>query len=343
MAMDMDFMTFIDKLSPEDRDKVIGDFLKHLKGETTEPLLIRKTFKISNQGTDEEIRQKIADIYGIPVDKLPPIDIKSEFQRNRENWMQVSELTAPYELFLKGLVHTSQDKYEELTDIGRLIVAWPDELHLILPNEQLKYPDFMALADNRTVGIEHTRLINPTLKAAFNSAEQVITEAEIILKNRNLDYKRTVNIFINFSKPVFNGNNFYSGKFTRREKKQISIEVANYVESLLLEQELEKPIFLENVVIMSSQDPRIDLILTEEYIAKEGFLELLNERIKAKEAKFHKYMSAAEFDTCWLVVIIDGVSSFSGFDLEELKEIQTSNKFEKIILFETFGSKIFIL
>ena len=48
-AMGMDFIIFINKLSPEVRDKVIGGFLKSLKGEATEPLLIRKTFKISNQ------------------------------------------------------------------------------------------------------------------------------------------------------------------------------------------------------------------------------------------------------------------------------------------------------
>ncbi|MFC3560203.1 hypothetical protein [Pedobacter jamesrossensis] len=228
--MSTDFMTFIDKLSPEDRDKVVGDFLKNLKGETTEPLLIRKTFKISNQGTEEEIKQRIADVYGVPVDQLPPMDIKSEFQRNRDNWMQVSELIAPYEIFLKGRANTSVDKFEELTDIGRFIVAWPDQLQLIVPDEPVKYPDFTVRSSERTIGIEHTRLINPTIKAAFNSAKQVITEAEVILKNINLDYKRTVNIFINFSKPVLDGNNFYNKKFTRGEKKRISIVIAGYIE-----------------------------------------------------------------------------------------------------------------
>ncbi|WP_431294154.1 hypothetical protein [Pedobacter sp. P26] len=105
----------------------------------------------------------------------------------------------------------------------------------------------------------------------------------------------------------------------------------------------EKPAFLENVVVTSSYDARIDLILAEEYIAKEGFLELLVKRIQSKEAKFDKYISAADFASCWLLVVIDGVSSFSGFDLLELKEIETSKKFEKIILFESFASKIFEL
>jgi len=49
--MNTDFMTFFEKLSPEDRDTLISNFLKNLKGEATEPILIRKTFKISNQGT----------------------------------------------------------------------------------------------------------------------------------------------------------------------------------------------------------------------------------------------------------------------------------------------------
>ncbi|MEJ5960746.1 hypothetical protein [Pedobacter immunditicola] len=341
--MKTDFMTFFEKLSPEDRDTLIGDFLKNLEGEPTEPILIRKTFKISNQGTEEEIRQRIAEVYGVSVDQLPPMDIKSEFERNRNNWMQVSELIAPYKAFLKGQAHTSADKFEELKDIGRFIIAWPDKLGLIIPDEPLEYPDFTVQLSGRTIGIEHTRLINPTLKAAFNSAKQLITEAEIILKNRNLDYKRTVNIFINFSKPVINGSNFHNRKFTRKEKKQMSIAIADYIESLLLERALEKPIFIEDVVITTSQDSRIDLILAEEYIAKEGFVDLLNARILAKEAKFDNYISATALNSCWLLVIIDGVSSFSGFDLQELKEIQTSNKFEKIILFETFGSKIFIL
>lgn len=341
--MNTDFITFLEKLSPEDQDTLIGNFLKNLKGEPTEPILIRKTFKISNQGTEEEIKQRIADVYGVSVDQLPPMDIKSEFERNRYNWMQVSELTASYETFLKEQVHTKVDKFEELIDIGRFIVAWPDKLDLIVPDKALDYPDFTVQFCERIVGIEHTRLINPTLKAVFNSAKQLITEAEIILKQRNLDYKRMVNIFINFSKPVLNDNNFHNRNFTRQEKRQISTSIADFVEALLLEKNIEKPIFIENVVITDSEDSRIDLILAEEYIAKEGFLDLLNARIQAKEAKYDNYISVAALDCCWLLVIVDGVSSFSGFDLQELREIQTRNKFEKIILFETFGSKIFTL
>jgi ribosomal protein L23 len=341
--MNTDFMSLFEKLSPEDRDALIGNFLKNLNGQPTEPILIRKTFKVSNQGTEEEIKQRIADVSGVTVDQLPTMDIKSEFDRNRNNWMRVSEIIAPYEAFLQGQAKTSADKFEELTDIGRFIVAWPDKLRLIVPEKPLEYPDFIIQFLERTVGIEHTRLINPTLKATFNSAKQLITEAETILKNRNLDYKCTVNIFINFSKPVINETNFYNRKFTRKEQKQMSITIADYVQGLLLNQAPEKPIFIEKTVITSSQDSRIDLIIAEDYIAKEGFLELLKARVLAKEAKFDNYISATALDSCWLLVIIDGVSSFSGFDLQEVQKIQTSNKFEKIILFETFSSKIFLL
>lgn len=47
----------------------------------------------------------------------------------------------------------------------------------------------------------------------------------------------------------------------------------------------EKLVFTEDVVITTNQDARIDLILAEEYIDKEGFLDLLNARIQAKETK----------------------------------------------------------
>ena len=52
--MNTDFTTFFERLSPEDRNTLIGNFFKNLKREPTEPILIRKTFKISNQGTEEE-------------------------------------------------------------------------------------------------------------------------------------------------------------------------------------------------------------------------------------------------------------------------------------------------
>ncbi|WP_431294153.1 hypothetical protein [Pedobacter sp. P26] len=218
--MDLDFMTLFEKLSPEDRETLIGNLLKSVRGEPTETLLTRKTFKISNQGTDEEIRQRIADVYGVPLNQVPPINIKAESERNRNHWMKVSELTQPYELYLKGLAHTSQDKFEELNDIGRFIVDSTEELELIVPETQLAYPDFTVRQDGRTIGIEHTRLINPKLKAAFNSAKQVITDAEIDLKNRNLDFKCTVNIFINFSRPILNGATFYTRNFNRQEKRR---------------------------------------------------------------------------------------------------------------------------
>lgn len=336
-------MTFFDKLSPEDRDTLIGNLLKNIKREPTESILVRKTFKISNQGTVEEIKQRIADVFGMPVDHLPPIDVESEFKRNRENWIKVSELISPYEFFLKSLNNTSQDKFEELTDIGRFIVAWPEELELIVPDKLLEYPDFTIRSSKKTIGIEHTRLINPKIKAAHNSAKQMIVDAEIILKNRNLSHKCTVNIFINFSRPFLKGSSFYDRKFTRNEKRQNACALADYIESILDCKTVQKPEFVENVVITSSYDQRIDMVLAEEYIAKEGFQELLNERIKAKEVKFANYITASKLDSCWLLVIIDGVSSFSGFDLAELGVLQTANKFEKIILFETFGSKIFVL
>lgn len=337
----MNFLDLYDSLSPEDRDKLMGNFLKNLKGEPTEPILSRITFKISNLGSEEEIQQRIADVLGVSIEDVPPSNARAEIDRNRANWLKVCDVTQSYKKLLESNPNTTPDKFEELTDLGRFVVALPEKIEISTKDPFINYPDFIVKATDNYIGIEHTRLINPKLKAMFQEAKKYINLAhkKIIKKDNSLS--GTVNIFINYGQIVINGKDFNSRGFTVPEKKQISSLIAEYIESEIKGSGFPKPSFIEKITHTSNLEPRLDLILAEKYIAKDGFIELVNSRILEKEARFEDYIKESAVDKCWLLIVIDGISSFSGFDLEtENMNFITSNKFDKVVLFESFGSKI---
>jgi ssRNA-specific RNase YbeY (16S rRNA maturation enzyme) len=339
--MEKNFMDLFDMMSPEDRDKMIGNLLKNIKGEPTEPILSRITFKISSLGSEEEIQQRIADAMGISLNELPQSNARAEIERNRANWMAVCDVIQPYKSFLESTAKTTNDKFEELTDLGRFIIAFPDKLEIVIGDTPLKYPDFIVKRGNQNIGIEHTRLMDKNLKATFEAAKQFLENARSKLTSRDKKLSGTVNVFINFNKSVINDKDFNTRGFTPSEKNQISSLIADYIESEIKNMDIQKPAFIDRIVFTDNKESRLDIILAEKYIAKDGFTDLLNLRIQAKESRFRNYIAEASVEKCWLLIVVDGISSFSGFDLKtEDMNIVSSQKFEKIILFESFGATI---
>ena len=73
-------------------------------------------------------------------------------------------------------------------------------------------------------------------------------------------------------------------------------------------------------------------------------LELILQRVAAKKKRFETYMSGSPISKCWLLIVTDGVSSFSGFDLETVSFPNIGEtEFDGIVLLEAFSHRLFWL
>lgn len=178
----------------------------------------------------------------------------------------------------------------------------------------------------------------------MQSARQQIEKArEIVVKKMPYTFS-TVSVFIDFDQDVIGMHNFKNTKFTIAEKKKIPVLIADYIEARLKDEICEKPIFIADVRISKNPEYRLDISLSEDYFVKQGFKELLLARIADKEKKITDYLSAIGTGRCWLLIVVDGVSSHSGFDLKhEIFAITEPSRFELIIVLDTFSGDIYVI
>jgi hypothetical protein len=332
---------FLDALNPEDRNKAIGILFGLIPGPMPHGMMKRTTIKISNLGTPEEIRQRIADATGYPLESIPIDTIGDQRTEERENWLAVKNITQPYKDFLQSQTKTTKDKYEELIHLGRFIIDSGFELTIVIPDEPIIYPDFLVSFEEEIIGVEHTRLINPQAKAIIQTVQQFIENAHRSLLEVYPDLYGTVNLFIDYNQPVIGSHNFENRQFSAADKKEVANLIAGYIYSKMTGGSVPKPAFIGDVSFLPNPEPRLDITLGETYIAKDGFEELLLQRIQAKEKRFATYISSSSIKNCWLLIVIDGVSSYSGFDLQTIQfpSIKQSN-FATIVLLEAISHRI---
>jgi len=306
--------------------------------------LKRVTLKLSTDLSNEEIRMAIANAMGIPIEIVPQINFPAAKTKIREESQRVNAIVAEYKLKLQSIRGIRADKFEELHDIGRFILAYDQNIALITPQIIPKFPDFKVKRGNDIIAIEHTRLIREETKASIKTARYLIKKANERIADQYNYLSRTVNIFIDYGVEVINGKSFKTRKFSPLEKDTIITTIVEYVIGIVKNEEVSKPSFVQQVTVSSNKDSRIDLELAENYLTQNEFSEFLLDRIISKEKKAASYRNNRDFTALWLVVIADDLNSYSGFDISQstFPWISKSN-FDKLILFEKFGGKVHIL
>lgn len=302
---------------------------------------IRTTAKFSTHMSLDEIREAIAKLRGIPLEDVPFFDYEAVKTKMRAQHEKVQKIIAGTKSLLDENLKTKPDKYEELYDIGKFIIFFNDKFQ-ILPAVQ-EYPDFTLLYEQYKIGVEHTRLWNNKERAMFKAAKEHIAKAEVLLKDLS-HLSKTVNIYVDYTRNVIGEGNFDNRKFMREQRDQIPALIANFTRSELTSGNIPKPDFITQIEITRNEDSRVDLELGETYFTKTEFSEHLLECIDKKEQKAVNYRNARVVDGLWLLVVIDDINCFSGFNLElaTLPEIEASS-FDSILLFEKFSGGIYIL
>lgn len=341
--MDQSFEDFFNSLSPEDQRKFLEAYVLPF---TNEPrtLLKRTVLKLSRDLSETEVRLAIAEATGMPVEKVPPLNFENAKARTRSEFEKLEELIGEYKSKLDKSSNVQPDKYDELYDLGRFILAVSEKFRIVVPDEIPKFPDFVISLEDQNIGIEHTRLMSEQIKAIQKTVKYFIESAEKLIANDLNPLCKTVNIFIDYNANVTSGKNFNNRKFSVEERKKIIQTISDYIKSELTGGNISKPEFISQIKITSNQDNRTDLELAEAYFTLTDFQQLLIERINLKEAKANRYRSANDSNPLWLLIVVDDVNSFSGFDLQTEKIPQiTNSKFDCIILFEKFGGNVHIV
>ena len=304
----------------------------------------RTTLKLSTDLKEEDVRAAIAKAKGIPLERVPPIDFEAIKSKLRDEYYKVQKIIEACKLKFDSNAKITADKYEELNDIGKFILFANERLQIDVPEIIQEFPDFTLLIDHLKIGLEHTRLWNNRTRARFKAAKYYLDKAEEIIAKDLAHLSKTVNIFIDYNKNVIGDANFDNRNFNIEQKNQIPIIIADFVRSELTGGNLLQPSFISQIEITSNKDSRVDLELSETYFTKTEFSDQLIECIAKKEDKVYKYRNARKVDLLWLLIVVDDVNSFSGFNLESaaMPKIEASN-FDSILLFEKFTGKIHLV
>jgi len=330
-------------VSEKENRQWIDHLVSGLQGESTPGPLMRVTLQLSTDATEEENLQAIADAMGYSIEQVRAmgIDIPGSVAKVRANSDAVKARTASFHALLAANPKTARSKFEELQDVGRFLVASGQEFQLDLSSIDLPYPDFIIKFGNELIGLEHTRLLDSKDRELRSAINGYLKQAAKRLNEQENTAPRLVNIVFNYHVPAFDGKPISSRSLSRAQKQLLVDAIVKGVESVLTSQQVQLPVFIDQIIVTDHRREELDLTLSESYTALQDFNELLAETIQKKEDKYSSYVSKAAVKECWLLVYLDGINSYSGFDLSILKvPILAQSNFSRVILFEGVGSKI---
>jgi len=287
--------------------------------------------------------KKITELTGLHPDRIHA-DIEKEKARNKEEYLAVQKIIAPFKQYLLNDPKSKIDKQDELLSLGKFILVSQLDMQIVVPEKELKYPDFIVKLERKSIGIEHTRLINEKMIGATKTAKQFLQGALLLLQQDHSDLSGIVNVEIDFTVPVIGKKTFYTRGFTTDERNQLKKTLADYIYSVLIHEHGTMPDYIKAVDIGENPGFPLSIELSERYFAIGGFKELLLDRIAAKEKRYKSYHVHSQLDRIWLFVVLDGVSSHSGFDLKnELFLYEGKSEFELIIVFDVFNGKYYLI
>lgn len=332
--------------SAREKQQLLDYAVLSLQGLPANPPAQRTTFQISSDATEEQIILAIAQSTQRSVEEIKALnlDFKSIFSQLNAHKGALSPVIEDFKAILQQNPKTAASKYEELNDVGRFIVASGNAYKIETRYANIEYPDFVINAHGDLIGLEHTRLLDKTDRELRSHLEKYLREAETRLHNLGINGPYIVNVVLNYHIVTFNDEPISSKKLTPDQKQIIIDGIVSAVKAEILNEKHEKPAFINRLVISDYPDSQLNLVLSEAYIPPQNFTELLKETIQRKENLYERYVNLSAVNRCWLLVIVNGIASYSGFDLAAFNEMPfPKSNFERIILFETFGGKIFDL
>jgi hypothetical protein len=297
----------------------------------------RRTALISLDGNIDEILHSISQTLNIPLDQINRSEIQEKIRINKLNFEATYQIIESSHNFLKENKST-KDKIEELHDVGKFIKNYHEKLELLVPTSVDQVPDFLVQNNDRTIGIEHTRLIDNQIEKVIGTVRKILRKAKDNILSRNELTNTLINIQPHYDIQIL-GNKTLSSSLTPSELQRIAKIFENDIINTASDRS-KIPAYL-NVLTFTATEHPLELNLMETYSTKHSFEHLLKSAISKKEAKAVNYKQYSNISELWLLIINSGIKSSASFNLSNIDSYSiTSCKFARIFLMDNFDYDI---
>ena len=332
---DQNINELLKKSTPADQDYIYKSVAKQLLTNERQDLTIRKTAKISLDGSEQEIKEKIAGVLGISTNEVDFTSIQKQLEQIKKEYLRTKNIISSYELFLQKS-KAPKDKFEELNDIGKYIKKHNPSLVLKIPENADQVPDFILEDGDKLIGIEHTRLINQDTQKIIGTLKKIIFNAQKFLLEKSETSNTLINIGFKYEEKIIKDKNLFDN-LSQKEIKQIGSNIAEIIIGFQKSTSHILPDYIDKILVQETKfSTEINLI--ENYISKNNYDALLTKLIERKESKLKRYRYNNGLEEIWLLIINSGIKSSSGFEMPNQTSIKSN--FNKILVMDNFDYSI---
>jgi len=286
--------------------------------------------KVPNDSIEEGLINLLANMTGEnPSEIQLSEEVHANLKQAQSKILEIKKIITPFYENLKSQNNKeSNKKINELIDIGKFIYCLEkkSELEIIKCGEQ---PDFTVKYQGEFIGIEHTGIFDDKVVAEIETLKKIMGKCQDKLNNDRSDITGLFNIIVIPSK--------LKGQLPRKESEIIE-SICNYIIAKHQNREIDKPDFISDSIQL--KHPILELAMGEDYWLEELTPEAIANTILKKENKINTYKSSNDLNKCWLLIVIDGASSASSFNIKlETLPIHLT-PFDKIYIFDKFKETI---
>jgi len=216
----------------------------------------------------------------------------------------------------------------EVMQIGKFLYKIDPKLR-ITDKPSPPSPDFILSIDNKTIGLEHTQIIDKINAQKYFSILNLFKDAAKIFQKQNPDKKFAA---------VFRVQND-ALTYQQKNKKKL-IEIINlFVLDTINGKHTLQPDFITEIQL-NEYDGVSYTYLEDHFHAKPLTIKELKQAISIKEEKLEKYYrQSSSIQEFWLVLMVGSHNSAS-FEPDDKINYKTSSVFDKVFLMEDFKDKI---
>jgi hypothetical protein len=234
------------------------------------------------------------------------------------------------------LVNENSDKEKlEICQVGKFLILLDEDISITRKSES---PDFIIQIKDKSIGLEHETIRNKKTVGNIGSIRSLIKKVEQYYINTFTEsttpfqekYPNCPNMIVDirFFDDLFS--------FKKQESSKLSMDVANYVHSLIKGEETEKPDYINRVSIRPHT--KVSFIVNTDINKTEKLeFETLKTFIEKKESKVDRYKKISKLKEQWLLVVAGSLNRDS-FEIENEFKLDKSG-FDRVYLLDDFNAK----
>ncbi len=216
----------------------------------------------------------------------------------------------------------------EVCQIGKFLYRINPELR-IADKPKPPNPDFILKIDSQTIGLEHTRIVDPTKSQKFFSISNLFDSAAKEYKLNNPDSSICATFRLK-------NDNLDFGQWN---KKELIKTINSFVNEAIKGNFQNQPDFIDEIVIMPNSIVSFSY-LENNFKGNKLTIADLKKAISIKETKLQKYYRQSNLiKEFWLVLMVGSLNSAS-FELDENVDYRAESIFDKVFLMSDFSEKI---